>query len=77
MDAVQSGIEGEVMRVPKGRGEYIVASISEYKGKNRADVRIYYTDKNDELKPTQKGVSVPVEDIDVLERLVAALRESV
>jgi hypothetical protein len=48
----------EVLRLEKNdRGEYIViSSISEKEGGSTVDVRQYYTDKEGEVRPTQKGV---------------------
>jgi hypothetical protein len=35
--------------------------MSEFKGKNYADVRVHYEDDGGEWKPTQKGVTVAVD----------------
>lgn len=45
----------------KGWNEKIVFSISEFRGKNYANIRIYYEDDEGEWKPTKKGITVPVE----------------
>lgn len=46
----------------KGWNEKIVFSLSEFKGKSYADVRIYYEDDEGEWKPTKKGVTVALDD---------------
>lgn len=42
------------------RGEHGALRVARrvYKGKAFTDVRLYYRDDNDELKPTQKGTSI-------------------
>ena len=46
----------------KGWNEKIVFGVSEFKGKNYANIRIYYEDDEGEWKPTKKGISVSLED---------------
>jgi len=46
----------------KGWNEKIVFGVSEFKGKNYANIRIYYEDDEGEWKPTKKGISVNLED---------------
>ena len=50
-----------VAEMEKGVSEKIVFSLSEFKGKNYADVRVYYEDGEGEWKPTKKGVTVVVD----------------
>ena len=45
----------------KGWNEKIVFSVSEFKGKNYANIRIYYEDDEGEWKPTKKGVTVSLD----------------
>jgi len=45
----------------KGWNEKIIFSISEFKGKNYANIRIYYEDDEGEWKPTKKGVTVSLD----------------
>lgn len=45
----------------KGWNEKVIFSISEFKGKNYANIRIYYEDDEGEWKPTKKGVTVPLD----------------
>lgn len=46
----------------KGWNEKIVFGVSEFRGKNYANIRIYYEDDEGEWKPTKKGISVNMED---------------
>lgn len=56
----------------------VVVSANEYKGKQRFDVRHYWTDKTGELNPTQKGVNIPLENApDLLAAISAVLNESI
>ncbi len=50
-----------VAEMKKSSNEKIVFSPSEFKGRNYADVRIYYEDSEGEWKPTKKGVTVTVD----------------
>lgn len=47
-----------VGEMEKGWNEKILFSVSEFKGKKYADIRIYYEDDEGEWKPTKKGVTV-------------------
>jgi hypothetical protein len=40
----------------------VIVSLSEFKGKERFDMRHFYTNKANELAPTTKGVNVVIED---------------
>lgn len=41
----------------------VIVTVSEWKGETRLDARKYYADKGTgELRPTKKGVNVPVDD---------------
>ncbi|MEJ2077591.1 MAG: transcriptional coactivator p15/PC4 family protein [Acidobacteriota bacterium] len=51
-----------VGEMEKGWNEKILFSVSEFKGKNYADIRIYYEDDEGEWKPTKKGVTVNLEN---------------
>jgi len=55
----------------KPRGEKVYIYINEYKGTKYLHIREWYLDKKDnEEKPTQKGVTLPVEKM-------AALRDAI
>jgi hypothetical protein len=47
-----------VGEMEKGWNEKILFSVSEFKGKKYADIRIYYEDDEGEWKPTKKGLTV-------------------
>ncbi|EOQ90012.1 transcriptional Coactivator p15 [Leptospira yanagawae serovar Saopaulo str. Sao Paulo = ATCC 700523] len=49
---------GIIRDIDKGRGEVIRVEISEYKGQTFFNIRVWYTDPNGELKPTQKGIAI-------------------
>ncbi len=57
-------------------GTDIKISISEFKGKNRVDIRKYYDNKG-EMAPTQKGVNMTVEDFQKLVNLLPTLQEKI
>ena len=42
----------------KGWNEKILFSVTEFKGKTYADIRVYYEDDEGEWKPTKKGITV-------------------
>lgn len=50
----------------ESNGEVLRIEVSEFQGRNNLNIRIWYTDDHGELKPTQKGVLVPVEQLDQL-----------
>lgn len=45
-------------------GEVLRVEVSEFKSRKTLNVRIWYTDKEGELKPTPKGCNIPVEQVD-------------
>lgn len=42
----------------RNNDETLRVSLSTFKGKTYVDVRLFYTDANDELQPTKKGVTI-------------------
>jgi hypothetical protein len=50
----------------KSRGETINVYIGEYAGRKYLHVREWYLDKDQEEKPTKKGVAIPIEKVDAL-----------
>lgn len=50
-----------VTEMERGWNEKIVFSLSQFKGKNYADIRIYYEDDEGEWKPTKKGIAIALE----------------
>jgi hypothetical protein len=50
---------GVIRDIDKGsRGEIIRVEVTEYKGSYYLNLRVWYTDKDGELKPTQKGIAI-------------------
>ena len=63
----------------KNSRESLVINQTEFKGVKLVDVRVFYKDEAGDLKPTKKGVSVRLEQLDALIKalsdLSAAARE--
>lgn len=64
---------GQIKDIDKGNGEVIRVEISEFKGQQYLNIRTWYTDKEGNLKPTQKGVTVRPEHF---KELMEALRQA-
>ena len=58
--SVRVNAERELARFDLGRGEFLIIRDVEYAGAagRRLDVRKFYTDDAEELKPTSKGASL-------------------
>lgn len=59
--------------VSKGRGLEIRAERSEFRGKPRFDIRVYYEFRPgdpDSARPTKKGINIPVRDLPALQALI-------
>lgn len=52
--------------IEKGEGESVRVAINEYKGRTYLDIRQHFENQDGEWKPTQKGVTFPIEKIDEL-----------
>ena len=57
----------------KNSRESLVINQSEFKGVKLVDVRVFYKDENGDLKPTKKGVSVRLEQLDALIKALSDL----
>lgn len=55
------------------KGDVIRVAVDEFKGKDYLDIRNFYKGQDGELKPTRKGVSIPVELAEVV--IGTALKE--
>ena len=44
--------------IPKNKSEVILISEKEFRGNDYIDIRVFYRDDSEELKPTKKGVMV-------------------
>ena len=47
-----------IKEIPKNKTETIVISEKEFRGNQEIDIRVFYKDDNEELKPTKKGVMI-------------------
>ena len=68
-----------VAEMGKGWNEKIIFSLSEYKGKNYADIRIYFENDEGGWKPTKNGFTISLdrfaefkERVETLEEFLAA-----
>ena len=50
-----------VAEMDKGWNEKIIFSVSDFKGKKYANIRIYYEDDEGAWKPTKKGITVAMD----------------
>jgi len=57
----------------KARGETINVYIGEYRGTKYLHIREWYMDKDQEEKPTKKGIALPLEKIDALREAIDRL----
>ena len=57
--------QNTLLIIPKSNTTRVHATIEEYKGKPRFDIRTYYLAGNEWL-PTQKGVSIDIEQVPLL-----------
>ena len=52
--------------IEKREGENVRVAINEYQGRTYLDIRQHFENQDGEWKPTQKGVTIPVDKIDEL-----------
>ena len=52
---------GIVRDIPKNSNEIFRVEITEFKGSQYLNIRVWYRDKDGEFKPTQKGIAVAPE----------------
>ena len=64
-----------VSEMEKGWNEKIVFSLSEFRSKKYADIRVYYEDDEGEWKPTKKGIAVALERFEEFKDNLAQLEE--
>jgi hypothetical protein len=57
----------------KARGETINVYIGDYRGTKYLHIREWYLDKDQEEKPTKKGVAIPIDKIDALKDAIERL----
>ncbi|MCB1189237.1 MAG: transcriptional coactivator p15/PC4 family protein [Leptospiraceae bacterium] len=56
--------------ISKSNGDILRIEVSEYKGVSYLNLRMWYTDKDGELRPTKKGVAVTKEDYELLKAAI-------
>ncbi|HEY5596007.1 MAG TPA: transcriptional coactivator p15/PC4 family protein [Candidatus Bipolaricaulota bacterium] len=70
----QQSVDQIVAVIDRGPGRQIQVRLNEFKGKRYVDLRQFYLDEEQEVyKPTQKGVSIPVEQFGELKEALAKL----
>lgn len=66
-------MEKLIASLPKGSGEEVRVGLSEFKGKQYIDMRVYFENDDGEWKPTKKGVAL---DVKYFWKLMEALGEA-
>ena len=59
----------------RSANEKLLFSLSEFKGKSYADIRVYYEDDDGELKPTKKGITIALDRFSEFKLHLEALEE--
>jgi hypothetical protein len=49
-----------IATIPRPRGEELRVMITNYKGKNFVAVRLWFADDDGEMRPSSKGVNLPI-----------------
>ena len=60
----------------KGNEEVVRATVSEFAGKRRADLRIYFKGNDGKWHPTKRGVSLTIDMVEELQAAVNKLAEA-
>lgn len=63
--------------IKKNSRESIVISQTEFKGNDLVDMRIFFTNKDGELSPTKKGVSIRLDKLDELVATLSAFSQNI
>ena len=66
-------MDEKIAFIPKNKTEQNRISLSEYKGCNLIDIRIYWHKSDDEVIPIKKGISL---NVDKLDELIAGLEKA-
>ncbi len=61
----------------KGNEEVVRATVSEFAGKRRADLRIYFKGNDGDWHPSKRGVSLTIDMVEELQAAVTKLAEAV
>lgn len=62
--------------IEKREGERVRVAINEYQGKTYLDIRQFFENQEGEWRPTQKGVTLPLEAIPEMIEALQALENS-
>jgi hypothetical protein len=68
-------MEKVVYEFEKGNQEIVRASVSDFTGKHRADLRVYFQTGDGAWHPTKRGLSLTVDMVEELQKAVAKLAE--
>ena len=60
----------------KNSTEVVRASVTQYRGKDYADLRVFFEAEDGEHRPTKKGITVAIDLVDELEVAVTKLKEA-
>ena len=63
--------------IKKNSRESIVISQTEFKGNDLVDMRIFFTNKDGDLSPTKKGITVRLEKLDELVATLSAFSQDI
>lgn len=66
-----------IFSFPKNSLEEVRASLTEFKGRQYIDLRVFYKAEDDEFRPTKKGLTLSPELIPELEEALHKLKEAV
>ena len=64
---------GEIM---KGQDTKVVVSLSSYNSKNYVNLREYWKPENKDFLPTKKGFTLPVDEPQMVDDLIAILQKA-
>ncbi len=68
--------ENQTIEISKNSREKILLSLSNFKGKDLIDLRVWYHDeKDDEYKPSKKGLSISADKYSELKEAVLKMEE--
>jgi hypothetical protein len=63
----------EPLRISKNRREEVRISIDEYKGRKFVSIRVFYSDKDGEFRPTRKGITFPPSHLAEMQKAINAI----
>ncbi len=70
------GLNRAVYSFRKNALEQVRASISTYKGKQYADMRVYYESDDGEWRPTKEGITIALDLLPELDEALKKLRKA-